>query len=148
MENTKKKLDKKYYGIIVLVVIMIGCAIGALIGDRQDKKLDDFAAPLFEHAVPADTRLVDSVADTNSQGGHTSSIACLILQSPLSQEELEAFYSDFTPAPAREGDTATLKVYPLTDDQLESLKSSQYYQEEGGSYWYIYMYSGIDAVND
>jgi len=132
---------KQKYGMIAIGIILIGCLIGVFIGQAQDKKLNAFSAPLFDHALPEETRLVSSYADDSANDGVRQAFACLIVQSSLTQEELLAFYSDTDYSPAREGDTVTLQVLPVEGESLETLKNTKQYQEEGGPYWYIYLYS-------
>ena len=132
---------KQKYGMIAVGIILIGCLIGVFIGRAQDKKLADFSAPLFSHKLPADTRLVSSYSDDSANQGVQQAFACLIVQSTLAQEELLAFYSDTDYLPRREGDTVTLQVLPIEGDSLETLKNTKQYSEEGGDYWYIYLYS-------
>ena len=133
--------DKQKYGMLVIGIILVGCLIGVFIGRTQDKRLADFSAALFNHALPKDTRLVTSYSDDSAYQGNRQAFACLIIQSTLPQEELLAFYSDTEYLPARNGDTVTLQVLPIEGDNLETLKGTKQYQEEGGDYWYIYLYS-------
>jgi|GEM_PF-1266214 hypothetical protein len=134
---------KKYYGLIIIVVILAACLVGIAIGKNVDEKTDQvlssFQAPLYDHELPQDSILLDQECKKNTDG---SVFACLILQTKLSQSDLETFYKDIDPQPAYEGQTASLKVIQVTDDSLTSVQKSDEYQKGAGDCWFIYMYSG------
>ncbi|HCA34820.1 MAG TPA: hypothetical protein DEP00_07245 [Lachnospiraceae bacterium] len=134
---------KKYYGLIIIVVILAACLVGIAIGKNVDEKTDQvlssFQAPLYDHELPQDSILLDQECKKNTDG---SVFACLILQTKLSQSDLETFYKDVDPQPAYEGQTASLKVIQVTDDSLTSVQKSDEYQKGAGDCWFIYMYSG------
>lgn len=136
-----KENRRYYYGLFSIIFIIICCIIGTLIGNRQTAKLNAFTSQLTEHAVPESSRVANVTTGTNKVSGHTESYACLILQSTLSKEELLSFYDHDGYQPAREGNVVTLQVLPLSEDHLATLKTTNYYEEEGGDYWYIYLYS-------
>lgn len=134
---------KKYYGLIIIVVILAACLVGIAIGKNVDEKTDQvlssFQTPLYDHELPQDSILLDQECKKNTDG---SVFACLILQTKLSQSDLETFYKDIDPQPAYEGQTASLKVIQVTDDSLTSVQKSDEYQKDAGDCWFIYMYSG------
>lgn len=143
--DMKLKLSpqQQLYGVIALTIIVVFIVIGAIYGDKEKKLQSEFSAQLFQHAVPEEARLVTTSATNSKDNGVPFSNATVILQTEMSQEELEAFYEDLTVAPVKEGYSASLKVLPVSEESLETLKGTKYYQEEGGSYWYIYIYSAL-----
>lgn len=134
---------RKYYGLIIIVVILAACLAGIAIGNRVDKKTDQvlsaFQAPLYDHELPQDTNLLAKECQKNSDG---SVFACLVLQTKLTQSDLETFYKDIDPQPAYQGQTASLKVIQVTGDSLTNVQKSEDYQKGAGDCWFIYMYSG------
>ena len=137
-----KKLNRKeYYGLYVILFIVVCCLVGMLFPTKDKTVYSDFAKPLYEHDVPKDSVLLEKSEDSGEADGKAYSFACLILQSPLSQEELAAFYGDVSYAPAREGDEVSLRVLPVEGDSIEVVKKSKYYKEGRGNLWYVYLYS-------
>lgn len=138
-----KKLNKReYYGAYILVFIVIAVLIGIMMNPgKKDTKASEFAKPLFEHAAPKDTTVLAKSEDGGKEGGKSYYFACLVLQSKLSKEELEAFYGDDSYAPAAQGQEVTLQVLPVEGDSIDVVKSSEAYQDGAGDLWYIYLYS-------
>ena len=107
-------------------------------GKLSDKRADDFAAPLFNHEMPEDARLIQATAAENDDG---STNATIIMQTEWTEEEILAHYSDTTYLPAAENDEVTLQVLPLDEGSIEAVKQADLYEEEGGDYWFVYLYS-------
>lgn len=146
--STKEKFSlKNYLGtrqgqiLLGLIAIFIFVLIGALPKTIREQSAKKFAKPLFSHEAPADSRVIQTYAEQTKENGKASTFAAIILQSSLSKDELLTFYSDTEYPPAKEGDQVSLQVYPLEEDALAVLKNNNLYQEDGGDYWYIYLYS-------
>lgn len=107
-------------------------------GKSSNSQAEAFAAPLFNHEMPDDARLIQTSASTNDDG---STSATILLQSTWSEQKIYDFYQDTTYAPAAENDVVTLSVLPLDDSSLEAVKQADLYEEEGGNYWFVYLYS-------
>ena len=103
-----------------------------------DKRANDFAAPLFNHEMPADARLIQATAAENDDG---STSATIIMQTEWSEQEILDHYNDTTYPPAAENDEITLSVLPLDDSSIEAVKQAGLYEEGGGNYWFVYLYS-------
>lgn len=119
------------------VILMAAILIAFLLPKRlEEKACQDFGAPLFEHALPEDAKVIQQSAVKDDEGGVT---AALILQTGLTSEELKTFYSDTDYPPMEEGQTVTLNAKPLDDDSLAALKQAELY-EEGAAYQFVYLY--------
>lgn len=123
-------------GLVCAAVVILAALV--LPGSESDKKAETFADPLFNHEMPADARLIQTSASQNDDG---STSATILLQSEWSEEEIYAFYNDTVYPPAAEKDAVTLSVLPLDDSSLEAVKKADLYEEEGGAYWFVYLYS-------
>ena len=96
-----------------------------------------FGKPLFDHALPENTVLVSQDAARDTDGVVT---AALLLQTDLSSEELVAFYEDLDCPPAKEGQTVCLEAKPLTEEDLDVLKTAKLFVE-GAQYQFVYVTS-------
>lgn len=123
-------------GLICAAVVIF--AMFVLPSRTSGSAADSFAAPLFQHEMPEGSRLIQTSAAKNEDG---STGATIILQSEWAPEEIQAFYEDTTYAPAAENETVTLSVLPLGEDSIEVLKEAELYEEDGGSYWFVYLCS-------
>ncbi len=129
-----KEVIKRFIPLILLIAVMFAMAIPK----RMEKKAAEaFGEPLFSHALPENTKLIEQDAAKDDEGGTT---AALLLQTDLTSEELEAFYSDAAYLPAEEGQTVTLSAKALDEGSLDSLKQAGLY-EDGASYQFVYLYS-------
>ncbi len=134
---------KKPEGRLPYIVGLVCAALAVfaavfLPGKLADKRADDFAAPLFNHEMPDDARLIQASAAENEDG---STSATIIMQTEWSEDEILAHYSDTTYPPAAENDEVTLSVLPLDDSSIDAVKQADLYEEEGGEYWFVYLYS-------
>ncbi|MCF0136097.1 MAG: hypothetical protein HUJ69_06710 [Lachnospiraceae bacterium] len=139
--NDMRENRKYYYGLFSIIFIIICCLIGMWIGSNKNAKLDAFTTQLTEQSVPDASRLVTAVSGTNKGDYGTEAYACLILQSELSDEELMDFYGSSEYLPYKEGYTVSMQVYAVDEASLDTLKEAGHYEEEGGAYRYIYLYS-------
>ncbi len=129
---------------------MIGLAFAALavfaaiyLPDKlSDDRANDFAAPLFNHEMPDDARLIQATAAENDDG---STSATIIMQTQWSEQEILDHYNDTIYPPAAEIDEVTLSVLPLDDSSIEAVKQAELYEEDGGDYWFVYLYSAPKA---
>ena len=96
-----------------------------------------FGKPLFEHPLPENAVLVSRDAARDTEGVVT---AALLLQTDLSSEELVVFYEDLDCQPAKEGQTVRLEAKPLTEEDLDVLKTAKLFVE-GAQYQFVYMTS-------
>ena len=107
-------------GGLVCAALAVFAAV-FLPGKLSDKRADDFAAPLFNHEMPDDARLIQASAAENEDG---STSATIIMQTEWTEEEILAHYSDTTYLPAAENDEVTLQVLPLDDSSIEAVKQA------------------------
>ena len=105
MKNEKLRL-------LAPAIILLAFALVMLVPKYfEGKAADAFGAPLFEHALPADTEVIEQDAAKTNDGGM---MAAMLLKTDLTSEELEAFYADVDAQPAEEGDVVTLSARPWT----------------------------------
>ena len=129
---------KEYIKLLLPVLVLLLVMAAFLIPKKlQQRAANAFGAPLFEHALPADTTLIQQDAAKDDDGGTT---AALLLQTNLTSQELEAFYGDTDYPPAEEGQTVTLQAKALDDSSLAALKQAKLYTD-GASYQFVYLYS-------
>lgn len=140
-----KENRRYYYGLFSIIFIIICCLIGTLIGNKQTTRLNAFTEQLTDMDAPASSRIANVITGTNKDSGHTEAYACLILQSTLSEDELMAYYSKPDFQPAAKDNVVSLKVLPLSEADLSTLKTTDFYEEDGGDYWYIYLYSAYSG---
>ena len=122
---------------LVCAALAIFAAI-YLPGHFSDKRANDFADPLFNHEMPFDARLIQATATENDDG---STSATIIMQTEWDEQEILDHYNDITYPPAAENDQVTLSVLPLDDSSIEAVKQAGLYEEDGGEYWFVYLYS-------
>ena len=137
MNLLKKIPDNARTSLILLVVGILAFAAFILPRRLEQSRLNTFGAPLFEHALPADSYRVQTSAVKDDQGGVT---AAVLLGTSMTAEELEEFYSDVECAPVGEGHTVDLSVKPLDEGSLSALRSAGQYME-GKEYFFVYLYS-------
>ena len=123
--------------IAPLAILLVLLAIFLVPRYLERQALDNFAAPLFDYALPESATLVQKQSSKDAQGGWT---AAMLVESPESQEALQAYYDSVEAAPAKEGYSLTLEVKVLDDESLEVLRQAGAY-EEGKQYYFIYLYS-------
>ena len=111
-------------------------------GKLSEDRANDFAAPLFNHEMPDDARFIQASAAENDDG---STSATIIMQTEWSEQEILEHYSDTTYPPAAKNDVVTLSVLPLDDNSIEAVKQAGLYEEDGGDYWFVYLYSAPQA---
>ena len=92
--------------------------------------------------MPADARLIQATAAENDDG---STSATIIMQTEWSEQEILDHYNDTTYPPAAENDEVALSVLPLDDSSIEAVKQAELYEEDGGDYWFVYLYSAPKA---
>ena len=117
--------------LLVLTVVMLAPKY------IEDKAADTFAAPLFDHDLPANTEIIQKDTAQMEGGGM---MAAMLLKTELTSEELEAFYADVQAQPAQQGDQVTLAAKALNESSIEALKQAKLY-EEGASYQFVYLTS-------
>ena len=122
---------------LVCAALAIFAAI-YLPGHFSDKRANEFADPLFNHEMPFDARLIQATATENDDG---STSATIIMQTEWDEQEIWDHYNDITYPPAAENDQVTLSVLPLDDSSIEAVKQAGLYEEDGGEYWFVYLYS-------
>ncbi len=123
--------------IAPLAILLVLLAIFLVPRYLERQALDNFAAPLFDYALPESATLVQKQSSKDAQGGWT---AAMLVESPESQEALQTYYDSVEAAPAKEGYSLTLEVKVLDDESLEVLQQAGAY-EEGKQYYFIYLYS-------
>ena len=129
-----KELAKRLLPLLLMMAVLAAFLLPQRLKDRAAEK---FGEPLFSHALPAESKLVQKDAATDDEGGTT---AALLLQTDLSSEDLIAFYSDMEYPPAKEGQTVKLSCKALDDASIDALKQADLY-EEGANYQFVYLYS-------
>ena len=131
MKNEKLRL-------LAPAVILLAFALVMLVPKYfEGKAADAFGAPLFEHALPANTEVIEQDAAKTDDGGM---MAAMLLKTDLTSEELEAFYADVDAQPAEEGDVVTLSAKALDESSLEALQKAKLYEEDA-QYQFVYLYS-------
>lgn len=144
MQLPKGRFPYIFGSLFAIVMLCLLFVLPETIANKKSERFAaDFAAPLFEHEMPKGARFISSSASEDQAAGSTS--ATIILQSEWTKEQIEQLYQDRTYPPARENDEVTLSIIPLDDSSLNSLKQAGLYQESGGSYWFIYLYSAPSA---
>ena len=146
MSSTNKTTSFKEYMssrngkiLLFLIVIFLLVLAGALPKTIREIQAKQFAKPLFKHAVPENSRVIQTYAEKSTENGST--FAAIILQSTKTDQELLAFYSDVDYPPAGKTDTVSLQVLPCPEDHITILKNNGLYQQDAGDCWYIYLYS-------
>lgn len=129
-----KETAKRFLPLLIIIAVMAAFMVPKRL---QERAANQFGEPLFSHALPEGARLIQQDAAKDKEGGTT---AALLLQTDLTEEELLDFYSDRTYAPAKEGQTVSLKVKILDENSIQALKQAKLY-EEGAQYWFVYLYS-------
>lgn len=139
----KKKEILKNVGTTVLLIAFAAVLLGVfVIPDKIEQyKLNEFARPFFEHALPENSYSVQASVATDDNGGTT---AAAIIGTHLTEEELYAFYADTEYLPAKDGDTVELSVKALDESSLSVLKEAGKYREED-KYYFVYIYSSKAA---
>ncbi len=132
-------MDKKQkIGYILFLIVGFALILAFIVPKRiQERQCSAFAKPLYNHALPADMKLVQKSAAKDKSGGYT---AALILAGAKEKDELLAFYSDTAYPPAKNGQTVTLAVKPLDESSLSALEQAGM-REENQTYWFVYIYS-------
>ena len=138
-----QKPATKFPYLCGLVLMALVIFLMVVLPDKfAQRKANQFAEPLFSHAIPTDARLIQKSASENEDGTISATI---ILQSTWSQQELLDFYMDIDyMSSVQEADVkaqVTLSVLPLDESSLNAVQQAGLYEEEGGDYWFIYLYS-------
>lgn len=140
MHLPKGKFPYIFGSLFAIVILCLIFVLPESIAKKQSEAFAKaFAKPLYEHEMPQGARFVSSSASEGTDDASTS--ATLILQSDWSADEIDQFYRDISYPPARENDVVTLSIIPLDNSSLDAVKQAGLYQEDGGSYWFIYLYS-------
>lgn len=144
MQLPKGKFPYIFGSLFAIVILCLLFVLPETIANKKSERFAGaFAAPLFEHEMPEGARFISSSASEDQAARAVS--ATIILQSDWSKEQIEQLYQDRVYPPARENDEVTLSVIPLDDSSLNALQQAGLYQESGGSYWFIYLYSAPPA---
>ena len=130
MDSRKRYWIAMALGLLVLAAVILPQRLA-------QRACDKFAEPLYAHALPEGSRLVQKSAVKGKDGDFT---AALILATDLEREELVAFFADTDYPPAKKGQEVTLEAKPLDDNSLEALRKAGE-QKEGETYWFVYIYS-------
>lgn len=144
MDSLWKKMTAKIPENVLtsLILIVFGAVVlgGWLLPKRiTEYQCNQFAKPLFEHQMPADSYAVQTSAVRDDEGGTTAAII-LGMASEMAQQELYDFYADGEYPPANEGESVELSVRELDEGSLSALKQAGMYRE-GDEYFFIYLYS-------
>lgn len=129
-ENVLTTIIMLAFGAVILCVFYLPQKI-------EERECERFAAPLFQHATPEGSYVVQTSSVRDDAGGTT---AAIILGTSLTEEELLTAYSDVVYVPARDGETVELSVKPLDEGSISALKNAGRYREED-DYYFIYIYS-------
>ena len=127
------------FGLVCAAMVVL--AVLYVPGHLADRRAERFAEPFYNHLLPEGARLLQTSAAENDENGVTTTSATILLQSEWDQAALFDFYNDTTYPPARENNQVTLSVLPLDENSLQAVQQAGLYEEEGGSYWFIYLYS-------
>ena len=135
MLNEKYKIPRGMYVVFASILLVWAFLIPKALEKRA---CDQFAQPLFDHALPAGAELVQQSNVVDDDGGFT---AALILGADADEETLRAFYGDTDYAPGRDDYTEpTLTVAPLDEASLDALEQGGT-RKAGVDYWFVYIYS-------
>jgi len=129
-----KEVIKRLLPALLMVAVM---AAFLLPKKLQERAANAFGEPLFSHALPADSELIQSDSGKTDDGGV---MAAILLKTDWDSASLEAFYSDISYPPAEEGQTVTLSAKPLDEASLDAMKQAKLY-EDGASYQFVFLYS-------
>ena len=129
-------MNEKLKNFLPLLLMAAILAAFLLPKRLEQKACNNFGAPLFEHALPEGTKVVQQTAVKDDEGGVT---AALLLQTELTPETLKAFYADTDYPPMKEGQTVTLSAKELDEASMDALKQAKLY-EDGASYRFVYLY--------
>lgn len=136
---------------VAVLLFMVVCIVIAVM-PRTIRQINArrFARPLFEHSVPENAIVLEKLCQQEkNDDGVMATYAAVIVQTTLSEEDLLEYYSDTEYPAARKGDTVTLNVYPVADSDLSVLEdNADDYRSDGGNCYYIYLYSGTDALEN
>lgn len=129
-----KDTIRRFIPLLIILALMAAVMIPKKLEERA---ANAFGEPLFSHALPENAKLLQQDAAKDEEGGTT---AALLLETELSVEELEEFYSDTVYVPAEEGQTVTLQAKELDEGSISALKQAELYTE-GAQYRFVYLYS-------
>ena len=129
-----KETIRRFIPLLIILAIMAAMIIPK---KPEARAANAFGEPLFSHALPENAKLLQQDAAKDDEGG---TIAALLLETDLSVEALEEFYSDTVFAPAEEGQTVTLQAKELDEGSISALKQAELYTE-GAQYMFVYLYS-------
>lgn len=128
---------KRYAAMVAVLFAVLALVWGWMLLEKsREDQAEAFAAPLWEHPLPAGMSLV--VQDADQADGAV--IGALLLRGETDEASLLEFYSDRDYPPAREGDQVELAIYPANESSLDALRQASLY-EEGASYWFVYLTS-------
>ena len=132
---------RRYAAMVAVLFVVLALIWGWMLWEKSQRdRAEAFAAPLWEHPLPAGMSLV--VQDSDTADGAV--IGALLLRGETDEASLLAFYEDQTYPPARQGDLVELAVYPANDSSLDALRQAGLY-EEGADYWFVYLTSAPAA---
>ena len=129
-----KEVIKRLLPALLMILVM---AAFLLPKKLEERKADQFGEPLFTHALPQNTEIIQKDAGKNDDG---SIMAALLLKTELTSGELEAFYDDTIYPPAKEGQSVSLSAKALDENSIAALKQAKLY-EEGASYQFVFLTS-------
>lgn len=144
LDSVWKKMTAKIPENVLTSTILLVFGAALLCAWLLPKRIDEhhckqFAAPLFEHLLPADSYAVQTSAVRDQSGGTTAAII-LGVAADSDEQQLYEFYADGEYLPAQEGDSVELVVRELDENSIEALKKAKLYRE-GDEYYFIYLYS-------
>lgn len=134
--NGKEALKRLLPAVLILLVM----AAFMIPKRMQERAANQFGEPLFSHALPENTELIQKDASKTEDGGI---MAAMILKTDLTSEELEDFYGDTNYPPFQEGQTVILQANPLDEASLNALKKAKLL-EDGASYQFVFLYSQLE----
>lgn len=129
-----KELFRKLLPLLLMVAVAAAFTVPKKI---QEHAAHRFGEPLFSHALPDQTRLIQADAGKDDRG---DTMAALLLETDLTSEALVEFYSDLQYPPAETGEQVSLRAQPLDADSISALKQANLYTE-GANYQFVFLCS-------
>ena len=122
---------------LILIAILI-LAIISLPQLMETISMDKFAKPLHMHEVPENAVILHK--GVQYQADDSGMIAVMLLQTDMTLEETEAFYSDILSMEEAQNEDLILAVEKMDESHLDAVKESGYYTETRQHY-FVYIYN-------
>lgn len=130
--------QRKRYWLTLAISFLVLTAV-FLPKRLEQMECNKFAEPLYSHALPEGSRLVQKSSVKSKDGSFT---AALILASDMDAQALRDFFADGPYIPAKKDQAVTLEVKPLDEESLAALQKAGL-QKEGETYYFVYIYSAV-----